>query len=80
MEVGLKNPNYMINDHPCDAFFILLIWPLCQMFILFYNISETTEFGEIKEFKGNIFECIKEAISYIQNHISYKSVYGILKV
>lgn len=32
-----------------------------------------TEFGEIKQYRGNIIECIKEAISYIQNHITYKS-------
>ena len=32
-----------------------------------------TEFGEIKEFKGNIIKCMKEAISYLQNHILYKS-------
>lgn len=39
-----------------------------------YPTDSRTEFGEIKEFKGNIFECIREAISYIQNHISYKSL------
>lgn len=38
-----------------------------------YPTDSRTEFGEIKEFKGNIFECINEALSYIQNHISYKS-------
>ena len=38
-----------------------------------YPTDDRTEFGEIKEFKGNIFECIQEAVSYIQNHISYKS-------
>ena len=38
-----------------------------------YPTDSRTEFGEIKEFKGNIFECIKESISYIQNHISYKA-------
>ena len=38
-----------------------------------YPTDNRTEFGEIKEFKGNIFECIKEAIAYIQNHMSYKS-------
>ena len=38
-----------------------------------YPTDNRTEFGEIKEFKGNIIECIKEAVSYIQNHISFKS-------
>lgn len=38
-----------------------------------YPTDSRTEFGEIKEYKGNIIECMKEAISYIQNHISYKS-------
>ena len=38
-----------------------------------YPTDNRSEFGEIKEFKGNIIECIKEAISYIQNHISFKS-------
>lgn len=38
-----------------------------------YPTDTRVEFGEIKEFKGNIIECIKEAISYIQNHITYKS-------
>ena len=46
-----------------------------------YPTDTRTEFGEIKEFKGNIFECINEAISYIQNHISYKSdIIGIQRV
>lgn len=38
-----------------------------------YPTDSRDEFGEIKEFKGNIFECIKEAIFYISNHITYKS-------
>ena len=38
-----------------------------------YPTDSRTEFGEIKEYKGNILECIKESISYIQNHISYKA-------
>ena len=38
-----------------------------------YPTDTRTEFGEIKEFRGNIFECIAEATSYIQNHITYKS-------
>lgn len=38
-----------------------------------YPTDSRTEFGEIKEFKGNIFECINEALSYIQNHISFKA-------
>lgn len=38
-----------------------------------YPTDQRTEFGEIKEFRGNIFECINEAINYIQSHISYKS-------
>ena len=38
-----------------------------------YPTDNRSEFGEIKEFKGNIIECIKEVISYIQNHISFKS-------
>ncbi len=39
----------------------------------FFPTDTRTEFGEIKEFRGNIFECIQETMSYIQNHISYKS-------
>ena len=39
-----------------------------------YPTDNRTEFGEIKEYKGNIIECIQEATSYIQNHISYRSV------
>lgn len=38
-----------------------------------FPTDSRTDFGEIKEFKGNIFECIHEAISYIQNHITYKA-------
>ena len=38
-----------------------------------YPTNQRTEFGEIKEFKGNIFECIQEATSYIQNHLNFKS-------
>ena len=52
-----------------------------MLFLSIYPTDTRTEFGEIKEFKGNIFECIKEAISYIQNHISYKSdIIGIQRV
>ena len=46
-----------------------------------YPTDTRTEFGELKEFKGNIFECIREAISYIQNHISYKSeIVGVERI
>ncbi len=46
-----------------------------------YPTDSRIEFGEIKEFKGNIFECIQESFSYIQNHISYKSnIEGIRRV
>ena len=46
-----------------------------------YPTDSRTEFGEIKEFRGNIFECIQEAISYIQGHISYKSeIIGVQRV
>jgi len=38
-----------------------------------YPTDSRTDFGEIKEFRGNIIECIREAMSYIQNHITYKS-------
>ena len=38
-----------------------------------FPTDSRTDFGEIKEFRGNIIECIKEAISYLQNHISYKA-------
>ncbi len=46
-----------------------------------YPTDTRTEFGETKEFRGNIFECIRESISYIQNHITYKSdIIGIERV
>jgi len=38
-----------------------------------FPTDNRSEFGEIKEFRGNIIECIQESISYIQNHISFKS-------
>ena len=38
-----------------------------------YPTDSRTDFGEIKEFRGNIIECIGEAFSYIQNHITYKA-------
>lgn len=38
-----------------------------------YPTDSRVDFGEIKEFKGNIFECMKESISYIQNHITFNS-------
>lgn len=38
-----------------------------------YPTDSRTEFGEIKEYRGNIFECIKETLSYIKNHITYKA-------
>ncbi len=38
-----------------------------------YPTDSRTEFGEIKEYRGNIFECMRESISYIQNHITYKA-------
>lgn len=46
-----------------------------------YPTDSRTEFGEIKEYKGNILQCIAEATSYLQNHISYKSdIVGIQRV
>lgn len=46
-----------------------------------FPTDSRTEFGEIKEFKGNVFECIAEAISYILNHISFKSdITGIQRI
>ena len=46
-----------------------------------YPTDTRTDFGELKEYRGNIFECIKEAISYIQNHISYKSeIIGVQRI
>ena len=45
-----------------------------------YPTDSRVEFGEIKQFKGNIFECINESINYIQNHLSYKSnIIGITR-
>lgn len=38
-----------------------------------FPTDNRSEFGEIKEFRGNIIECIRETISYIQNHITFKS-------
>lgn len=38
-----------------------------------YPTDARTDFGEIKEFRGNIIECIRESISYIQNHITFKA-------
>lgn len=38
-----------------------------------YPTDTRTEFGEIKQFRGNLFECLLEAVSYAQNHISYKA-------
>ena len=38
-----------------------------------YPTDDRSEFGEIKEFRGNVFECLSEAVSYIQNHISYRA-------
>lgn len=38
-----------------------------------YPTDNRTEFGEIKEFNGNIFECINETMNYIQNKINYKA-------
>ena len=38
-----------------------------------FPTDSRSEFGEIKEFRGNIIECIRETISYIQNHITFKS-------
>lgn len=38
-----------------------------------FPADQRSELGEIKEYRGNIFECIQCAINYIQNRISYKS-------
>lgn len=43
-----------------------------------YPTDSRVEFGQIKQFRGNIFECINEVVSFIQNHISFRSdVVGI---
>lgn len=38
-----------------------------------YPTDSRTDFGEIKDFRGNILECLREVISYIQNRINYKA-------
>ena len=38
-----------------------------------FPTDSRSEFGEIKEYRRNIIECIRETISYIQNHITFKS-------
>ena len=46
-----------------------------------YPTDSRSDFGEIKEFEGNIFECINEAVRYIQNHIFYKSeILGLQRI
>ncbi len=46
-----------------------------------FPTDSRSEFGEIKEFRGNIFECINEAIKYIQNNITFKSeIIGLKRV
>lgn len=46
-----------------------------------YPTDSKTNLGEIKEFSGNIIECINESISYIQSHITYKSkIVGIQRI
>ena len=39
-----------------------------------FPTDSRTDFGEIKEFRGNIIECIREVLAYIQNHITYRSL------
>ena len=36
-----------------------------------YPTDERTSFADLKQFKGNILECIAEGIKYIQNNIHY---------
>ncbi len=36
-----------------------------------YPTDERTSFTDLKQFRGNIFECIKEGMRYIQNNIHY---------
>ena len=38
-----------------------------------FPTDSRTEFGEIKEFSGNIIECMREALSYVLGKIEYKS-------
>ena len=38
-----------------------------------FPTDSRSDFGEIKEYSGNIFDCIHEVMSYIRNHISFKS-------
>lgn len=43
--------------------------------------DDKNDLGHIKEFRGNIFECINEAISFVQNNIVYKSkIVGIERI
>lgn len=36
-----------------------------------YSTDERTNFTDLKQFYGNIFECINEGMRYIQNNIHY---------
>ena len=38
-----------------------------------YPTDERTSFTDLKQFRGNIFECINEGMKYVQNNIHYHS-------
>ena len=46
-----------------------------------FPTDSRVEFGEVKEFRGNIFECINEAVKYIQNNITFKAeIVGLQRI
>lgn len=46
-----------------------------------FNTDERISFSDLKQFRGNIFECINEAVKYISNNIKWKAnIVGIERI
>ena len=70
VKLGLLTENNKLNN---AGYYLFSSKKPLKIKLALYPTDDRTEFGEIKTVQGNIYDCIDEAISYVNNHILYKS-------
>lgn len=70
VKLGLLTENNKLNN---AGYYLFSSKKPLKIKLALYPTDDRTEFGEIKTVQGNIYDCIDEAISYVNNHIIYKS-------
>lgn len=81
-ETTLRKLNLLVGNHLNNAGFYLFSnnKPLLLK-LATYPTDERVRFSDMKQFRGNIFECITEAVKYITNNIRWRAdIVGLERV